>query len=258
VTTRSADAARTRASAADAARPRAGADPAGPTVPRGQRFAGLHVLCDDDPRWPRSPLDQARAACAGGAQVLQLRAKHLPDRELIGLALGLRRLTRDSGALLVVNDRFDCALACEAAAVHLGQSDLPPAALPRDVRARLAVGRSTHTLEEARASNDEPVDYVAFGPVFGTRSKDTGFDARGLDALAAVVECVAPRPVIAIGGITVDDVARVRAAGARGVAVISAVAGAPDATAAAAAFVAGWRVAGDAEAPPAAERRRDG
>lgn len=223
-----------------------------------ERFAGLHVLCDDDPRWPRSLLEQARAACDGGAQVLQLRAKHTPDRALLELARQVRVLTRDAGALLVVNDRFDCALACEADAVHLGQSDLPPAALPEAVRARIAIGRSTHTLEEARASNDEPVDYVAFGPVFGTRSKDTGFDARGLRALAAVVGCVAPRPVVAIGGITEDDVGRVLATGARGVAVISAVAGARDARAAAAGFVARWPADRRAAPGPLAEARRDG
>jgi len=225
---------------------------------RGERFAGLHVLCDDDPRWPHSLLEQARAACDGGAHVLQLRAKHTPDRALLEQAREVRAWTRDVGAMLVMNDRFDCALACEADAVHLGQSDLPPTALPEAVRARIAVGRSTHTLEEARVSNDEPVDYVAFGPVFGTRSKDTGFDARGLRALEAVVECVAPRPVVAIGGITADDVSRVLATGARGVAVISAVAGARDAAAATAGFVARWPTGARAMAVAPAESRRDG
>ena len=205
---------------------------------RRERFAGLHVLCDDDPRWPIPLLEQARAACRGGASVLQLRAKHTPDRVLLEWACELRQWTREVGASLVVNDRFDCALACDADAVHLGQSDLPPAAVPESVRATLAIGRSTHTLEEAIASNDEPVDYVAYGPVFGTRSKDTGFDARGLDALASVVECVAPRPVIAIGGIGQADVDRVLSAGARGIAVISAVAAASEPAVATAAFVA--------------------
>lgn len=228
---------------------------------RGERFAGLHVLCDDDPRWPISLLEQARAACAGGAAVLQLRAKHTPDRMLLEWAQDVRRWTLEAGAALVINDRFDCALACEADAVHLGQSDLPPAALPTSVRAKLAVGRSTHTLEEARVSNDEPVDYVAYGPVFGTRSKDTGFDARGLDALATVVACVAPRPVIAIGGIGEADVAQVLAAGASGVAVISAVAAARDPERATSGFVARLRAGSGVQptgAPERAERPRHG
>ena len=209
-----------------------------PTRDRPACFAGLHVLCDDDPRWPVSLLDQARAACEGGAAVLQLRAKHATDSQMLDWARSLRAWTREAGAALVVNDRFDLALACEADAVHLGQSDLPPSAIPTAARARLCVGRSTHTLEEALRSNDESVDYVAYGPVFGTRSKATGFDARGLEALAEIVGLVAPRPVIAIGGIAADDVERVLATGATGIAVISAVAGADSPQIATAEFVA--------------------
>jgi thiamine-phosphate pyrophosphorylase len=196
-------------------------------------FAGLHVLADDDPRWPLDPVAQARAACAGGAAVVQLRAKHATDRQLLAWAGTIRALTRDSGVLFVVNDRFDLALAAQADGVHLGQDDLPPAGIPAEVRQSLRVGRSTHTLEQARATRDEPVDYVAFGPVFGTRSKDSPYPARGLERLADVVACVAPRPVIAIGGIDRSNVATVAHSGAAGVAVISAVAASDDAAGAA-------------------------
>lgn len=220
-----------------------------PSKGRRLQFAGLHVLCDDDPRWPISLLDQARAACDGGASVIQLRAKHASDHQALEWARSLRDWTRKAGVALVVNDRFDLALACQADGVHLGQSDVPPAAIPANARAGLAVGRSTHTLEEARRSNDEPVDYVAYGPVFGTRSKQTGFGARGLEALAEIVETVAPRPVVAIGGIGADDVASVLATGATGVAVISAVAAAESPQSATSEFVARLRASLAGEPP---------
>ena len=207
------------------------------TAPEAQRFCGLHVLADDDPRWKRDPVAQARAACAGGAAVVQLRAKHATDREALAWALEIRALTRGAGAAFVVNDRFDLALLAEADGVHLGQEDVPPARIPAEARARLAIGRSTHTLAQVRAARDEPVTYLAFGPVFGTASKDSPYAARGLAELAAVVGEAAPLPVVAIGGIDAARAAEVAAAGARGVAVISAVAGADDPEAATRALV---------------------
>lgn len=192
------------------------------------RPCGLHVLADDDARWKWDPLEQARAACAGGAKVVQLRAKHATDREVLALAGEIREMTRRAGVLFFVNDRFDLALLCDADGVHLGQEDLPPARLPRAARRRLRVGRSTHDPEQARAARSEGVDYVAFGPVFGTHSKDTGYAARGLEALGEIAAIAAPLPVIAIGGIDRSRAAAALAAGAAGIAVISAVAGADD------------------------------
>lgn len=196
----------------------------------GRRLHGLHVLADDHPRWHRDPVAQARAACSGGAAVVQLRAKLSTDREALAWASEIRRATREAGALFVMNDRFDLALACEADGVHLGQEDLPPGRLPASARERLLVGRSTHTLDQALAACEEPIDYVAFGPVFGTRSKTSPWSRRGIDALVEVVQRVAPRPVVAIGGIDAGNAASVVAAGVAGFAVISAVAGATDAT----------------------------
>jgi thiamine-phosphate pyrophosphorylase len=193
-----------------------------------ERLRGLFVLADDDPRWAHTPVAQARAACAGGAAVVQLRAKFSTDRETLAMGREIRRITSAKGALFFVNDRFDLALLCDADGVHLGQEDLPPARLPREARRRLLVGRSTHTLQQARTARDEPCDYVALGPVFGTTSKETPYDARGLALLAEVAALVAPRPVIAIGGADLRRAASALRAGAAGVAVISAVAGAAD------------------------------
>jgi thiamine-phosphate pyrophosphorylase len=128
----------------------------------------------------------------------------------------------------VVNDRFDLALACEADAVHLGQDDLPPDRLPGAARDRLAVGRSTHDLAQLERALREPVDYLAYGPVFGTASKSSAYGARGLEALAEAAAAMDGRPLVAIGGITQGNLAAVIGAGARGAAVISAVMTAAD------------------------------
>lgn len=201
-----------------------------------RRLRGLHVLADDSPHWKLDPVEQAAAACRGGASVVQLRAKSATDREALAWGRRIRALTREAGALFVVDDRFDLALALGADAVHLGQRDLPPGRIPPALRERLLVGRSTHSLEQARAALREPVDYLAFGPVFGTRSKQSEYGARGLEALAAAVAVAAPLPLVAIGGIDVARASDVAATGA-GLAVISAVAGADDPEAATRALV---------------------
>ena len=205
------------------------------------RLGGLFVLADDDPRWKWDPAAQAAAACAGGASVVQLRAKRSGDRAALAFAREIRALTRRQGVLFFVNDRFDLALAAEADGVHLGQDDLPPASLPASARARLRIGRSTHSLEEAQAAQREPIDYAAFGPVFETTSKEAPGAARGLAQLAEVARAVAPLPLVAIGGIDAARIPELCAAGAAGVAVLSAVAGAEDPEAATRALVAALR-----------------
>ena len=160
--------------------------------------------------------------------MVQLRAKQASDRQTLDWARAIRKLTSAVGVRFVLNDRFDLALAAGADAVHLGQSDLPPDSLPAEDRKRLAVGRSTHDSTQARAARSEAVDYVAFGPVFGTTSKASAYPERGLEALREIVAIVAPLPLVAIGGIDAPRIASVFEAGASGAAVISAVAAAPD------------------------------
>ncbi len=198
--------------------------------PGAECLGGLHVLADDAPHWKHDPVEQARGACRGGAHVVQLRAKGATDREALAWARAIRALTRRSGVAFFVNDRFDLALAAEADGVHLGQEDLPPGRVPPREHARLWIGRSTHTFEQARRARAEAVDYVAFGPVFGTRSKVSEYSARGTDALAQIVDLAAPLPVVAIGGIDASNVGEIAATGAAGAAVISAAAAAPNPT----------------------------
>lgn len=176
--------------------------------------------------------------------VVQLRAKHATDRQCLEWAREIRTLTRESDTRFVMNDRYDIALLADADAVHLGQTDLPPSAIPHDARRRLAIGRSTHTPEQLETARNEPVDYIAFGPVFGTTSKESEFDARGLEALENAVRLAAPRPLVAIGGIQARHLSGLRRVGVDGFAVISGVAAADDPIAAARVLMAGFAESG--------------
>ncbi len=195
-------------------------------------IAGLYVLVDDDPRWPRDPVAQARAALDGGATLLQLRVKHSGDEDTLAWGRAIHRLCAERGGRLIVNDRFDLALACGAAGVHLGQRDLPPARIPRAARSRLLVGRSTHTLDQVRAAAREDVDYLAFGPIYGTDSKASEYSPRGLALLAEACSLRGRHPMVAIGGIGAGRIAPVLGAGASAACVLSALAAAEDPVAA--------------------------
>jgi thiamine-phosphate pyrophosphorylase len=191
-------------------------------------IGGLMVLADDAPNWKIDPVDQARAACEGGASVVQLRAKRATDPVALEWAEAIREITRAFEVGFFVNDRFDLALAAEADGVHLGQDDIPPSRIPTIARSRLLVGRSTHSIEQARAACEESVDYIAFGPIFATESKASRCDPRGVERLEEVVRTVQPRPVIAIGGINLANAVRAAETGVAGIAVISAIAAAAD------------------------------
>jgi thiamine-phosphate pyrophosphorylase len=162
------------------------------------------------------------AALEGGANVIQLRKKTMPKGELYAIAVALRRLTELHDALLIINDHADIAIAADADGVHLGQDDLPPAVVRQlpGFHGRL-IGRSTHSLEQARAAMDEGADYFAVGPVYPTPTK-AGRPAVGT-GLVSEVAAIADRPFVAVGGIDHDNAAVVVGAGARALAVVRAV-----------------------------------
>jgi thiamine-phosphate pyrophosphorylase len=168
-----------------------------------------------------SPARCAAGFLDGGARLLQLRAKAMPSGALLELARDLVGMAARSGARVVVNDRADVALMAGAAGVHVGQEDLPPLAVRRLVGEAALVGWSTHTPDQLEAAADLPIDYVAIGPVFPTATKDTGYEAVGLALVRRAAAAARGRPVVAIGGITLDTAAAVIEAGAASVAVIS-------------------------------------
>jgi thiamine-phosphate pyrophosphorylase len=168
-------------------------------------------------------VDLASAYLEGGARLLQLRAKGAPSGELLDLASAIVLRAHAAGGIVILNDRADIARLAGADGVHVGQDDLGPSAVRSMVGPASLVGLSTHTTEQVDRALREPIGYLAVGPVFGTETKATGYDAIGLDRVryAAVRAGARGVPVVAIGGITLERAADVLAAGARSVAVIS-------------------------------------
>jgi thiamine-phosphate pyrophosphorylase len=161
-------------------------------------------------------------AAAGGADVIQLREKELPDRELVERAVKMRKWTRAAGVLFIVNDRPDIARLADADGVHLGQDDLSVAAARRIVGPDTLIGVSTHDMAQVRRAVLDGADYLGVGPVFPSGTK--AFDH--FPGLEFVRDATAETsmPAFALGGITLANVGDVRAAGAARVAVSAAIA----------------------------------
>jgi thiamine-phosphate pyrophosphorylase len=192
----------------------------------------LHVLTDHAWSRGRDIVTVATAALDGGATVIQLRDKSASTRKLIEEGRELRALTQAKGALLIVNDRIDVALAVNADGAHVGQDDMPVALARRLLGAHRLLGVSAATLQEAEEAVAAGADYLGVGPVFPTQAKADAGPATGVERLSEMARLFA-LPLVAIGGITVENVRSVVQAGATGVAVISAVVHAEDISAAA-------------------------
>jgi thiamine-phosphate pyrophosphorylase len=171
-------------------------------------------------------VERVRGMLAGGARVVQLRWKGSAAGPLFAAATACFRLCRESHALFLVNDRVDVALACGADGVHLGQSDLPLDSARRLLGPGRWIGISTHDAAQARRAAEGGADYVGFGPMFPTATKQTGYSSRGIEALRAVRRAVR-LPIVAIGGLTPQNALPVLDAGADAVAMIGALT-APD------------------------------
>jgi thiamine-phosphate pyrophosphorylase len=162
-----------------------------------------------------------RAAVEAEVVLLQIREKSLPARVLYELATRAAEITRGSKTRLLVNDRADIARAAGADGVHLTSQSLPAGVVRRTFGSEFLIGVSTHSLDEARAARDGGADFVVFGPVFDTESK-RGFGApQGLDKLRQVADELRGFPVLAIGGISLENAGACFDAGASGVAAIS-------------------------------------
>ncbi|PYM35887.1 MAG: thiamine phosphate synthase [Candidatus Rokuibacteriota bacterium] len=203
----------------------------------------LYVILDRVAARGRDLDEILAATLEGGCRMVQLREKEWPSGRLLPLAERLGGRCRRAGVTFIVNDRVDLAVAVGADGVHLGQDDLPPRAARPLLRPGMILGRSTHTLVQATRARDEAVDYVAVGSMFETATKPD-FELAGPDLLRRI-RPLTPQPLVGIGGITHANLGDVIRAGADGIAVISAVCGAPDPAAATRRLLAAIREARD-------------
>lgn len=191
----------------------------------------LYPIVDMEALGNRAPGPAVAALVAGGAKILQFRAKGLSDRCFLDLAAEALAAARAGGAMLIVNDRPDVAVILGADGVHVGQDDLAPRQIRPLLPAGTLLGVSTHDVGQLERAAGEPVDYVAIGPVFPTRTKADPDPVVGLEMVRRA-RALSARPLVAIGGITEASARPVVDAGADGVAVVSALLSQPDLAAA--------------------------
>ena len=187
-----------------------------------KKIGKLHVLTDTVLQSRFSHSELAKQAISGGADTIQFRHKNGSTKELIEIATEMKRICSELGAALIVNDRIDVAIASEADGIHLGQDDFPIPLARKLLGENRIIGGSAGTPEEIEICLRGGVDYIGFGPIYATGSKDDAGPATGIDFLKRIAQTTAV-PVIAIGGIDQTNAAQVMAAGAHGIAVISCV-----------------------------------
>jgi thiamine-phosphate pyrophosphorylase len=167
-----------------------------------------------------SHLEQVRRFIDGGAEMIQLRDKEAPAGELYAAALESVKYAHRHSVRILINDRVDIALATGADGVHLGRDDLPPGEARKILGDDATIGFSTHTVADALAALDLPIDYIAIGPIFETSTKADPDPVVGLDGLRAVRSVIGKFPLVAIGGIDLENAQSVLDAGADSLAVI--------------------------------------
>lgn len=188
----------------------------------GSRLGGLYVILDPTVCPERSLSDVLMASLEGGVRIFQYRNKQASMKDAYIEALVLRRIASDQGAVFIVNDRCDLALAVDADGVHLGQGDMPYDLARSVMGSNKIIGLSTHNSHQVEEAERMRPDYIGFGPIFKPGSKQDHDPLVGLDGLRTI-RSLTTLPVFAIGGIVLDRVDEVIRAGADGVAVISAV-----------------------------------
>jgi len=201
----------------------------------------LYAIIDPAQMGGRSPFEVCEVLLGAGVRLIQYRDKQASSRALFENSRTLAEQIRHAGGVLIVNDRADIARASGAHGVHVGQEDLPVDLARQVVGPEGLAGYSTHSLEQLAAADRSSADYVAYGPVYATRSKEKPDPAVGLEGLRAARQATR-KPLVAIGGITLETARAVLGAGADSVAVISSLLRAPDLAAQARAFL---RVVGE-------------
>lgn len=186
----------------------------------------LYLILDPDLCRDVGMVETARLAAAGGATMVQLRDKSADTSGMVEMGRALKAILAPLGVPLVVNDNVDAAVAIGADGVHVGQSDLAAAEARLRIPDGMILGVSVETVDLATMVDPAIVDYVGVGPVFATGTKPDHKQPIGFDGLARIV-AAAPVPVVAIGGLKPGHASQVFAAGARGLAVVSAICGTP-------------------------------
>lgn len=207
------------------------------------RVRGLYVIIDPQVTGGRQPLEVAAAAIRGGARMIQLRDKLRDKGESLPLATALQELCEANDVLLIINDHLDLAVAVGSGGVHVGQTDLPVARARRVLAPHQVLGRSNRELEQLTESQELGADHLAFGPIYPTGTKTIVRQPQGVERLKQARN-VARVPLVAIGGINLENLAPVVAAGADAICVTAAVGAASDPEAAAARLVEAIRAAG--------------
>ena len=187
----------------------------------------LCLVADTEAAGKRDLFVIVEEAVEAGATMIQLRGKNCKTREFLDLGVQITALLKPKGIPLIINDRADIALACEADGLHLGQQDIPLVFARKILGQNRLIGISVNTIEEAQMAEREGADYVGVGPVYFTSSKDKLPTILGLEGFRSVKEKV-HIPILAIGGITAENARAVISSGADGIAVISAIMGEDD------------------------------
>ena len=204
---------------------------------RSYSLSGLYIILDPSVCPARPLVEVLTTAVEAGASLFQYRNKTASMKEAYVEALALRQAAAKAGALFIVNDRCDLALAVDADGVHLGQDDLPLDLAKKVMGPDKLIGISTHNPDQVREATAGKPDYLGFGPIFKPGSKQGHDPVVGLEGLRAM-RSLTSLPVFAIGGIQIDQAGEVMRAGANGVAIISAILKAPDISLAVKAFLA--------------------
>ncbi|MHB1001734.1 MAG: thiamine phosphate synthase [Armatimonadota bacterium] len=187
---------------------------------------GVYVITDETLVPGRTHVQIAKAAIAGGAPIIQLRDKDASDEYMIEAGKEIQRMATEAGALFIVNDRLDVALACDADGLHVGQSDRPAGELRRILGDKI-LGVSAATVDDAKRAKADGADYLGVGPVFATSTKSDAGDATGI-CLLPLLKAVTGLPIVAIGGINESNIGEVARSGVESASVISAVVCADD------------------------------
>ena len=187
------------------------------------RFESVRLYAILTADHPADIIRLAQACCEGGADCIQLRAKNMPDDELYACAIELSEICRNANVISIINDRIDIAVAAGADGVHLGINDIPIDAARKVAASPMIFGLTTHNLDELRAAIDSGADYIGVGPAFTTATKPN-LKPAGLEYIKAASQIAQEAGIshVAIGGITLDNIDKVLAAGAKAVAVSSA------------------------------------